>query len=449
MASKAIYTMVAVAGIAAASGAAWWYQKPKPIDNSAVGASSATPARGAASGVAVGKPPSVEVARVELARLTDDTRAVGSLRSRRGVVLRPEISGRITQLNFTDGQRVRKGQVLVQFDDQLQLAQVQQSLAELSIAQANQKRNQELVAENFISQRSLDESAANLQVAQAKLALAKATAARLKIVSPFDGIAGIRQVNVGDYLKDGADIVNIEDIEAIYVDFRLPERYQSKVRRGQTAVLDIDALPGRQYMAQIQAIDPLIDANGRSIGIRGCIDNRQLQLRPGMFARVNIVFGVRENASVIPEEAIVPQGGRQFVIKVLNGPKEQTRTTQRVEVKVGLRSPGKVEILEGLQSGDTVVTTGQQRVQKDGTVVTVVDLASGRSAAEKPVAGATPPPAAAKAGDAQAKALVAAALARPNPCGMVVSQAPSSATPAHNSATPERSLTPSSARNPA
>ncbi|MFZ2293526.1 MAG: efflux RND transporter periplasmic adaptor subunit, partial [Polaromonas sp.] len=385
MASKAIYTIVAVAGIAAASGAAWWYQKPKPIDNSAAGASSAAPARGVASGVAAGKPPSVEVARVELARLTDDTRAVGSLRSRRGVVLRPEISGRITQLNFTDGQRVRKGQVLVQFDDQLQLAQVQQSLAELSIAQANQKRNQELVAENFISQRSLDESAANLQVAQAKLALAKATAARLKIVAPFDGIAGIRQVNVGDYLKDGADIVNIEDIEAIYVDFRLPERYQSKVRRGQTAVLDIDALPGRQYMAQIQAIDPLIDANGRSIGIRGCIDNRQLQLRPGMFARVNIVFGVRENANVIPEEAIVPQGGRQFVIKVVNGPKEQTRTTQRVEVKVGLRSPGKVEILEGLQSGDTVVTTGQQRVQKDGTVVTVVDLASGRSAAEKPV----------------------------------------------------------------
>ncbi len=449
MASKAIYTIVAVAGIAAASGAAWWYQKPKPIDNSAVGASSAAPARGAASGVAVGKPPSVEVARVELARLTDDTRAVGSLRSRRGVVLRPEISGRITQLNFTDGQRVRKGQVLVQFDDQLQLAQVQQSLAELSIAQANQKRNQELVAENFISQRSLDESAANLQVAQAKLALAKATAARLKIVAPFDGIAGIRQVNVGDYLKDGADIVNIEDIEAIYVDFRLPERYQSKVRRGQTAVLDIDALPGRQYMAQIQAIDPLIDANGRSIGIRGCIDNRQLQLRPGMFARVNIVFGVRENANVIPEEAIVPQGGRQFVIKVLNGPKEQTRTTQRVEVKVGLRSPGKVEILEGLQSGDTVVTTGQQRVQKDGTVVTVVDLASGRSAAEKPVAGAAPPPAAAKAGDAQAKALVAAALTGPNPCGMVVSLAPSSATPVHNSPTPERSLAPSSARNPA
>ena len=399
MVPKVIYAVVAVVGIAAASGAAWWFQQPKVND-------SATPALGAVQGAAsasagtaaAGRPPSVEVARVELVKLTDDTQAVGSLRSRRGVVIRPEVSGRITQLNFNDGQRVRKGQLLVQFDDQLQLAQVQQSVAELSIAQANQKRNQELVAQNFISQRSLDESAANLQVAQAKLSLSQATAARLKILAPFDGIVGIRQVNVGDYLKDGADIVNIEDIEAIFVDFRLPERFQSKVKRGQTAMLDIDALPGRKYTAQVQAIDPLIDANGRSVGVRGCIDNRQLQLRPGMFARVNAVFGERDNARVIPEEAIVPQGGRQFVIKLLAGPTAQTRITKRVEVKVGLRRPGKVEILDGLEAGDTVVSTGQQRVQRDGTTVTVVELANARLAAGGPArdaqaAAALPAPA--------------------------------------------------------
>jgi membrane fusion protein (multidrug efflux system) len=428
MASKAIYTVVAVAGIVAASGAAWWYQKPKTNDGAARTSSAAVPAQGVVNRTAGGRPPTVEVARVELARLTDDTQAVGSLRSRRGVVLRPEVSGRITQLNFTDGQQVRKGQLLVQFDDQLQLAQVQQSQAELSIAQANQKRNQELVAQNFISQRSLDESAASLQVAQAKLSLAKATAARLKIVAPFDGIAGIRLVNVGDYLKDGADIVNIEDIEAIFVDFRLPERYQAKVKPGQTALLEMDALPGHHYTAQIQAIDPLIDANGRSVGIRACIDNRQLQLRPGMFARVNTVFGTRSNARVIPEEAIVPQGGRQFVIKLLNGPDAQTKTTQRIEVKVGLRSPGKVEILEGLEPGDTVVTTGQQRVQRDGTVVTVVDLVSTRSArpaVERPVAGVP---------DAAAPAV----LAGPNPCGAAVSEASLAKMPArHRAIQPE------------
>lgn len=439
MVSKAIYTVVAVAGIAAASGAAWWFQQPRANN-------SATPALGAVQGAAsapagtaaAGKPPSVEVARVELVKLTDDTQAVGSLRSRRGVVIRPEVSGRITQLNFNDGQRVRKGQLLVQFDDQLPLAQVQQSMAELSIAQANQKRNQELVTQNFISQRSLDESAANLQVAQAKLSLSQATAARLKILAPFDGTVGIRQVSVGDYLKDGADIVNIEDIEAIFVDFRLPERFQSKVKRGQTALLDIDALPGRKYTAQLQAIDPLIDANGRSVGVRGCIDNRQLQLRPGMFARVNAVFGERDNARVIPEEAIVPQGGKQFVIKLLAGPTAQTRITQRVEVKVGLRRPGKVEILDGLEAGDTVVTTGQQRVQRDGTTVTVVSLTSARPAASGPAKGAQGTAAAATPASASAPSQpsVAAALASasaavktdratakaapvtaPNPCG--------------------------------
>ncbi|MBA4328544.1 MAG: efflux transporter periplasmic adaptor subunit [Polaromonas sp.] len=435
MASKAIYAVIAVAGIALASGVAWWYQKPKAAApaGAAPVASGQAPAAGAAGGA--GKPVTVEAARVEVVRLVDDAQAVGSLRSRRSVVLRPEVSGRITQLNFTDGQRVRKGQVLVQFDDQLPLAQVQQSLAELSIAQANQKRNQELVAQNFVSQRSLDESAANLQVAQARLSLARATAARLKIVAPFDGIAGIRLVNVGDYLKDGADIVNIEDIDALFVDFRLPERFQSKVRRGQTAVLDIDALPGRRYTAQIQAIDPLIDANGRSVGIRGCIDNRQLQLRPGMFARANTVFSVREDARVIPEEAIVPQGNRQFVIKLLDGPTPQTRTTQRVEVKVGIRSPGKVEITQGLEPGDTVVAAGQQRVQRDGTVVSVVQVAAAAPApAARPAASAAP---------------IVAAQPGANPCGVVVAEAPASNGPAQRQTVPERKPSPAATRDPA
>ena len=411
MASKAIYSVVAVTGIALASAAAWWLQKPQISNSAADSAANATSGgrASAPSASANGKPATVEAASVELRRLTDDTQAVGSLRSRRGVVLRPEVSGRITQLNFTDGQRVKKGQTLVQFDDQLPLAQVQQSLAELSIAQANQSRNQELVTQNFVSQRSLDESAANLQVAQAKLALAKATAARLKIVAPFDGIAGIRLVNVGDYLKDGADIVNIEDIDAIFVDFRLPERFQSRVQRGQTALIDIDALPGRRYAAQIQAIDPLIDSNGRSVGVRACIDNRQLQLRPGMFARVNAVFDVREDARVIPEEAIVPQGGKQYVIKLLDDPTAVgkpltgSKITQRVEVKLGLRSPGRVEILEGLSAGETIITSGQQRVQKDGTRVMVV-AASG---AARPFAGAS----------AAMAPVATAALAGPNPCG--------------------------------
>ncbi len=319
---------------------------------------------------------------MEISKLVDDVQAVGSLRSRQGVVLRPEVSGRVTRLNFRDGERVRRGQLLVQLDDQLPQAQVKQSEAELSIARANHKRNQELLAQNFISQRTVDESAANLDVALAKLALAQATAARLKIVAPFDGIAGIRAVNVGDYLKDGTDMVNVEDIDVVYVDYRLPERFQTQVSKGQKAVVEIDALPGRKFDALIQAVDPLIDANGRSIAVRATIDNRQQVLRPGMFARVTTVFGERERAKVIPEEAIVPQGGRQFVIKVVNGTEKDSQVSKRVEVKVGIRRPGRVEILDGLSEGDTVVTAGHQRLQKDGTVIKVID--TGRPPAAKP-----------------------------------------------------------------
>lgn len=382
MASKLVYPLVAVIGISLASGAAWWYQHRSPAAATPGAGSPATTPQPGGTAAGPAKPVLVEAARVEVAPLTDDVQAVGSLRSRQGVMLRPEISGRIIRLNFRDGERVRQGQLLVQLDDQLPQAQVRQSQAELSIAQANHRRNQELLAQNFISQRTVDESAANLDVAQAKLALAQATAARLKIVAPFDGIAGIRNVNVGDYLKDGADIVNLEDIDTVYVDYRLPERFQTQVGKGQKALVEIDAVPGQKFEALIQAVDPLIDANGRSIGVRASIDNRQLLLRPGMFARVTTVFGVRERAKVIPEEAIVPQGGRQFVIKVLAGSEKEVLLSKRVEVKVGIRRPGRVEITEGLEAGDTVVTAGQQRLQKDGTALKLIE--AGRAAPAKP-----------------------------------------------------------------
>jgi membrane fusion protein, multidrug efflux system len=403
--AKVIYSVIAVVGIAAATGAAWWVQnKPKspgaseavsvPGDSAAPQVASAP--LGAASSPAAGasapRAPGVEVAKVEVMKLTDDTQAVGSLRSRQGVMLRPEVSGRITQLNFKDGDRVRKGQLLVQLDDQLPLAQVQQSQAELSIALANHKRNQELVAQSFISQRSVDESSANLEVAQAKLALSKATAARMKVLAPFDGITGIRTANVGDYLKDGADVVNIEDIDAVFVDFRLPERFQNKVRRGQTASVTLDALPGQKFVSFVQAVDPLIDTNGRSVGVRACIDNRQLRLRPGMFARVTAVFGERERALVVPEEAIVPQGQRVLVYKVIDGKNNDEKIAQRIEVKTGIRRPGRVEILEGIAEGDLIVTAGQQRLQRDGMAVRVIDVARGGpgGASGAPVASPAP-----------------------------------------------------------
>ena len=388
MASKNKYLVFAVIGIAAASGAAWWLQKPaQPSQRAEAGASGTGTPVGGGAAAGAGRPVAVEAVTVRKMALRDDAEAVGSLKSRQSVMLRPEVGGRITQLNFHDGQRVRRGQVLVQLDDQLPRAQIQQSQAELSIAQANHKRNQELVAQGFISQRSVDESAANLEVAQAKLALAQATAQRLKIVAPFDGIAGIRGVNVGDYLKDGADIVNIEDLAAVYVDFRLPERLQSKVRPGQTAQVTFDALPGVRYAALVQAISPQIDADGRAIAVRGCIDNRRLQLRPGMFARVTTVFSERSDARVVPEEAIVPDGSSPYVLKVVEGKEPGSKVTRRTPVQLGVRSPGWVEVVDGLSAGDLVVTAGQQRIRKDGTEVRVVELGKqGNGGAAAPAA---------------------------------------------------------------
>ena len=428
MASKNKYLVFAVIGIAAASGAVWWLQKPaQPPQRAEAGASGTGTPVGGGAAAGAGRPVAVEAVTVRKMALRDDAEAVGSLKSRQSVMLRPEVGGRITQLNFHDGQRVRRGQVLVQLDDQLPRAQIQQSQAELSIAQANHKRNQELVAQGFISQRSVDESAANLEVAQAKLALAQATAQRLKIVAPFDGIAGIRGVNVGDYLKDGADIVNIEDLDAVYVDFRLPERLQSKVRPGQTAQVTFDALPGVRYAALVQAISPQIDADGRAIAVRGCIDNRRLQLRPGMFARVTTVFSERSDARVVPEEAIVPDGTSPCVSKVVEGKGPGGKVTRRAPVQLGVRAPGGVVVLDGLSAGDLVVTAGQQRIRKDGTEVRVVELGkqgNGGTAAPaaRPASGASG--ASGVAGGAGPKAAAVADAPAPN-----TSAAPASPSP--------------------
>jgi hypothetical protein len=299
----------------------------------------------------------------------------------------------------------------------------------------------------------------------------------MRIIAPFSGTVGIRNVNIGDYVKDGADLINLEDIGTLYVDFRLPERNQGKVVAGQVVELDIDAMPGRTFKAKVEAVDPLIDANGRSIGVRAVMANTAGEaslppgggkggaggakggapgaaaaptgkpsapanaartpaavapspvaaavaaplpsgcppnvlssrvselpaagpsgpLRPGMFARVTAVFAFKPEALAVPEEAIVPQAGRQFVFKLVDPstmenlgalPPDTKWVSKRVEVSIGIRRPGQVEILTGLAEGDTVVLAGQQRLQKDGTAVRVVELGRPGGAGKPPTPGA-------------------------------------------------------------
>lgn len=373
MAQKKTTVLIALTGIVLAAGTAWWYQQPSPLPDAAGVASSRGPSGGAAAGV----PVAVEVAQVSTRRLQDDAQAVGTLRSRQSVTLRPEVSGRVARIAFDEGARVRKGQLLVQLDDTLQKAELSQAQAQLSIARANLRRNQELVSERFVAQRVLEESQATLQVAEAQVALAQARLDRMRLIAPFDAIVGLRSISLGDYVKDGADLVNLEDTSELTVDFRLPERYQSRTAAGQVVQVQLDALPGKIYEARVLAVDPLIDANGRSLAVRAVMPpSPSGELRPGMFARVTTVFSVNDTALVIPEEAVVPQGGRQFVVTLLrDGEGDAARlTSRRVEVQLGARRGAQVEVLSGLKAGDSIVLAGQQRLQRDGTPVRVVDM---------------------------------------------------------------------------
>ena len=388
---KKIHTLVAVVGIAALGGTAYWFQHEKPATDVAaapVSSRGAAPNAALNSGAAGAAVVAVEVARVETRSLEDDVSTVGSLRSRQGVMLRPEVSGRIAALGFADGQRVKRGQLLVQLDDTVQQAQLKQAQAQANIARTNLQRNRELVAQNFVSQSAVDQSAASLEVAEAQVGLAQAQLTRMRIVAPFDGIAGIRLIDVGDYVKDGADLVNIEDVATMYVDFRLPESTLSRLRVGQTVDVALDGMPGRSFTGRIEAIDAQLDASGRSLLVRARLPNADGSLRAGMFARARIVFAVRDKALLVPEEALVPQGGKQYLVRVLDG--AGGKVTQRLEARLGLRVPGKVEILEGLSAGDVVVTAGHARLMRaDGLPVRVVDIGAASPRPNPPVGAAS------------------------------------------------------------
>jgi membrane fusion protein (multidrug efflux system) len=336
--------------------------------------------------------------------LADDVQAVGSLKARQGVMLRPEVSGRIAKLGFADGQRVSLGQLLVQLDDTLQRAQLEQARAQASIARTNLQRSRELLAQNFVSQSAVDQNVSALEVADAQVALAQAQLARMRVVAPFDGTAGLRFVDVGDYVKDGADLVKVEDLSALEVEFALPERYVARVRPGLPIEMTLDALPGSVYKGVIVALNSQVDANGRALSVRARVSNPGAVLRPGMFARPRVVFAARAQTTVVPEEALVPQGADQFFYKVVEGAGGQ-KIVQRLQARVGLRVPGKVELLEGVKAGDWVVTAGQTRLRGDGAAVRVVELDQPPRAANASGAGA--------ATAATAAASAGAQLARP------------------------------------
>jgi len=302
----------------------------------------------------------VEVAEVAIREIIDDVSAVGTLVSKGSVILRPEVAGRVAAIHFRDGGVVRKGNVLVELDSAVQSAEVRQAQAELSLAEINAKRVDDLFSRQFVSVSARDEAASRLEVAHANAALAQARLARTRIRAPFDGIVGIRKVNVGDYVREGDALINIEDITVLKLDFRLSELYLPRLKAGQKLEVTSDVAPGVVFPAEVEAIDPLVDADGRAVLLRARLANTEGRLRPGVFARVCLIIERRNNVMLIPETALIPAPGQtQYVFQIRNG------IAHRVKVTTGMRRAAEVEIIEGLAPGDLVVIAGQFKL-RDG-----------------------------------------------------------------------------------
>ena len=364
--SRTLITLFSLVGLAALGGYAWHVNRtPAPGQPVAAQVKTAGAGGGGGGGAGQAAPVVVETQAVSVRVLDDDVSAVGSLVSNESVVLRPEVSGRIEAIHFRDGEPVRRGEVLVELDAAVQRAELQQARANLTLAEADFSRTQDLFGRKFVSRSSLDDARAKLEVARAGVALAQARLARMQIRAPFDGVVGIRSVSPGDFVKDGDVLINLEDIATLKLDFRLPELYLDRVRPGQTLELSSDVLPGERFAATVEAIDPLVDAEGRAVRLRASLPNPDMRLRPGVFVRVRLILAERGEVAMVPEAALVPAPGDvQFVYRVADG------KVQRVNVRTGQRRDAMVEIVDGLQPGMVVVTAGQLKL-RDGAEVKV------------------------------------------------------------------------------
>lgn len=363
--SKSAWGAIAALALALAAGGGYWLGN-QPTRSAGI-AASAPAGEGAVKGApgAGGQAPAtpVETAAVEAMRVPQSITAVGSLRSDESVTLRPEIAGRIATIQFQEGQRVVKGATLVRLDAAVNQAELQQARANLWLAKSKFDRAVDLAKSNFISGQARDEAESNYKVAEAALALVEARLAKMEIKAPFSGIIGLRSVSVGDYVKEGADLVNLESIDPLKVDFRVPEVYMRQVQSGQPLEIALDAYPNKTFEGRVLAVNPLLDAAGRAVVIRAQVKNQDSSLRPGMFARVRLITKDVAEALVVPEQALVPQGNEQFVFKVVDN------RAVRSKVDVGQRRDGKAEILAGVAAGDVVVIAGQQRLRDGVTVV--------------------------------------------------------------------------------
>jgi membrane fusion protein (multidrug efflux system) len=337
----------------------------------------AQPAKEGGKDAAKSGPPAMPVKAVaaKTAPAVDEVGAVGSLRADEAVTIRPEIAGRIAEIAFREGQSVARGAVLVRLDQSELAAVAASSRAQLKLEEQKMARAEDLQKKGFISQQGLDDQRTSLARARAKLAEDEARLARTEMRASFAGVAGLRQVSEGQYVAAGTDIARLEKIDQLKLDFRVPEAFVARVRPGQPVRVLVDAYRDKAFSGSVYAIEPGIDDQTRTILLRARVANADLQLRPGMFARVQVQLGVREKAVWVPEAAIVPKGQDSFVFRVaVSAAGNGGGKAELVRVHTGARKVGEVEIVKGLAEGDLVVTEGTQKIGP-GSAVLLLDRA--------------------------------------------------------------------------
>ena len=324
-----------------------------------------------------GGPPPVVTEEVLLGDITDNYTALATARANEAIDVTPRISSVVSAIHFEEGQSVSSGEVLVELDSREIRADLDLAEANLRERRSRYGRLETLAASQVVSEVELEEIQAQLQVAEAQVNSARARLEDTVIRAPFSGEVGLRRISVGGLVQPNTVITTLDDTAVMKLEFSVPEEYLSVMREGLGIEATAAAWPGRAFTGAVTSVDSRVDPMTRSLAVVALMPNEDRALKPGMFLQVDISRR-RENVVLAPEAALVPRQGRQFVYVV-----EEGRAEER-QVSLGSRRPGQVEILDGLQPGEQIVTQGVQRI-RDGLPVRMAGAPagppSGRSAA--------------------------------------------------------------------
>ena len=306
-----------------------------------------------------GGPPTVNVVAFKSQRtaLTDKISIVGSMESNEQVNIQSEISGTIESIRFEEGQPIKAGELLFEIAKEKLKASYDQALANLKLAETTATRYKNLVQNKAVSQQEYDQTVATLESNRATLALAKEQLADATIVAPFEGVMGERLVSEGQFVTQGTPLGSLYNQNPMKVTFHVPERYVGEIRTGQTISTKVAAFKDKSYEGKVYFISPNIDETTRTALVKARIPNPQGELRAGMFANLELILDIKENAILIPETALIIKGDSVSVYTV-----GEDDTVALKQVTVGTRREGMVEIVTGLEADEVVVTEGYQKI---------------------------------------------------------------------------------------